>query len=141
MLTVKIKKLKNGSVVPSYAHDGDAGMDVYASEEVAVKAGERVKVPTGIAMEIPEGYVGLVWDKSGLSMSHGLKTLGGVIDAGYRGEVMIGVANLSDEDYTVEKGHKVAQILIQKVELPKIEEVTELNNSHRGEKGFGSTGK
>jgi len=74
-------------------------------------------------------------------MNHGLKTLGGVIDAGYRGEVMIGVANLSDEDYTVEKGHKVAQILIQKVELPKIEEVTELNNSHRGEKGFGSTGK
>ena len=141
MITIKIKKLKPDAVLPNYAHSGDAGMDIYASENVHVRKGERAKVPTGIAMEIPEGYVGLVWDKSGLSINHGLKTLGGVIDAGYRGEIIIGIANLSSEDYTLEKGHKVAQLLIQKIESPVIEEAIELNNSHRGEKGLGSTGK
>ena len=141
MLTIKIKKLKEDAVLPNYAHAGDAGMDMYASEDVHIRKGERVKVPTGIAMEIPEGYVGLVWDKSGLSINHGLKTLGGVIDSGYRGEIIIGIANLSSEDYTIEKGHKVAQLLIQKIESPVIEEAGELNESHRGEKGLGSTGK
>lgn len=141
MLTIKIKKLKNDATLPSYAHMGDAGMDIYASEDVHIRKGERGKVPTGIAIEIPDGYVGLVWDKSGLSMNHGLKTLGGVIDAGYRGEVMIGIVNLSNEDYTLGKGHKVAQLLIQKIESPVIEEAEELSDSHRGEKGFGSTGK
>ena len=141
MLTIKIKKLKNDAVLPNYAHSGDAGMDMYASEDVHIRKGERAKVPTGIAMEIPEGYVGLVWDKSGLSINHGLKTLGGVIDAGYRGEIIIGIANLSSEDYTLEKGHKVAQLLIQKIESPVVEEAIELKDSHRGEKGLGSTGK
>ncbi len=141
MLTIKIKKLKTDATLPSYAHAGDAGMDMYAAEDVHVRKGERAKVPTGIAMEIPEGYVGLVWDKSGLSINHGLKTLGGVIDSGYRGEIIIGIANLSSEDYTIERGHKVAQLLIQKIESPVIEEAIELNDSHRGEKGLGSTGK
>ena len=138
---IKIKKLKNNAVLPSYAHAGDAGMDMYAAEDVHIRKGERGKVPTGISIEIPEGYVGLVWDKSGLSINHGLKTLGGVIDAGYRGEIIIGIANLSSEDYTLEKGHKVAQLLIQKIESPVVEEAIELNDSHRGEKGLGSTGK
>ncbi len=141
MITIKIKKLKPDAVLPNYAHSGDAGMDMYASEDVHIRKGERAKVPTGIAMEIPEGYVGLVWDKSGLSINHGLKTLGGVIDAGYRGEIIIGIANLSSEDYTLEKGHKVAQLLIQKIESPVVEEAIELKDSHRGEKGLGSTGK
>jgi dUTP pyrophosphatase len=140
-MLIKVKKIKNDAIVPAYVHNGDAGMDIFAAEDVIIRTDGRVKVPTGIAMEIPDGYVGLVWDKSGLSMNHGLKTLGGVIDAGYRGEVIIGVANLSDEDYTIKKGHKVAQILIQKVESPGIKEVEELSSSDRGEKGFGSTGK
>lgn len=141
MIKVKIKKINNGAKMPSYAHEGDAGMDIYSAENIIVKTGERAKVPTGIAMEIPVGFVGLVWDKSGISMNHGLKTLGGVIDEGYRGEVVIGVVNLSGEDYVIEKGHKVAQILIQKVELSEIKEVAELSDSVRGEKAFGSTGK
>ena len=141
MITIKIKKLKPDAVLPNYAHSGDAGMDMYASEDVHIRKGERGKVPTGIAMEIPEGYVGLVWDKSGLSINHGLKTLGGVIDSGYRGEIIIGIVNLSSEDYTLEKGHKVAQLLIQKIESPVVEEAIELKDSHRGEKGLGSTGK
>ncbi len=141
MIKVEIKKINNGAKMPTYAHEGDAGMDIYSAESVVVEAGAHAKIHTGIAMEIPSGFVGLVWDKSGISMNHGLKTLGGVIDAGYRGEVVIGVVNLSKEDYVVEAGHKIAQILIQKVESPEVKEVKELNNSERGEKGFGSTGK
>ena len=140
MIKVKIKKIDGDAKIPSYAHGGDAGMDIYSAENLTVKAGEHAKVRTGIAMEIPDGFVGLVWDKSGISMNYGLKTLGGVIDSGYRGEVVIGVVNLSKEDYVVEKGNKIAQILIQKVESPEIKEVEELSNSERGEKGFGSTG-
>ncbi len=140
-ITLKIKKLAEDAEVPFYAHDGDAGLDLYAIQDVTVVPGARVMVPTGIAMAIPKGYVGLVWDKSGLSMRNGLKTLGGVIDSGYRGEIMVGIANISNEEYTIEKGHKVAQLLIQKVEHAEIEEVAELDNTVRGEGGFGSTGK
>lgn len=141
MTTIRIKKLKNDAVTPNYAHEGDAGMDLFAAEKVVLRSHERAQVKTGIAMEIPKGYVGLVWDKSGLSQKHGLKTLGGVVDAGYRGEVMVGVANISNETYTIEKGHKVAQMLIQKVESPEVVEAAELSDSARGDGGFGSTGK
>ncbi len=116
-------------------------MDVYSVRTITILPGERVQVPTGIAVELPEGHVALVWDKSGLSHKHGLKTVGGVIDQGYRGEYMIGMINLSTEPYILDAGHKVAQILIQKVEHPEIEEVLELSDSSRGEGGFGSTGK
>ncbi|MBI1999274.1 MAG: dUTP diphosphatase [Parcubacteria group bacterium] len=141
MTTIRIKKLKNDAVTPNYAHEGDAGMDLFAAEKVVLRSHERAQVKTGIAMEIPKGYVGLVWDKSGLSQKHGLKTLGGVVDAGYRGEVVVGVANISNETYTIEKGHKVAQMLIQKVESPEVVEAAELSDSARGDGGFGSTGK
>ena len=127
--------------LPTYAHNGDAGFDLYAIESVTIRVSERVLVSTGISMEIPDGYVGLIWDKSGLSMNHGLKNLGGVVDAGYRGEIKAGMVNLSAEDYTITVGHKVAQMLIQKVEHAEITEVTELSDSTRGKGGFGSTGK
>ncbi len=140
-MILKIKKLNKDAKLPEYAHNDDAGMDVFAVGGVNTPRGARVKVPTGIALEIPEGYVGLVWDKSGIAINYGLKTLGGVIDSGYRGEIVIGVVNLSDEDYEIKAGDKVAQILIQKVEQPQIQEVTELSDSHRGENGFGSTGR
>lgn len=140
-LTLKIKKLNEEAEVPSYAHAGDAGLDLYAMKDTTIASGARAMVPTGIAVVIPKGYVGLVWDKSGLSMRNGLKTLGGVIDSGYRGEIMVGIANISNEEYTIEKGHKVAQLLIQKVECVDVEEVAELDDTARGERGFGSTGK
>lgn len=127
--------------MPNYAYHNDAGFDLCAIESVTIPAGSRVLVGTGIAMEIPDGYVGLVWDKSGLSNTHGLKTLGGVVDAGYRGEVKVGIINLSTSDYTIGAGHKVAQMLIQKVEQVEIKEVAELSDATRGEGGFGSTGK
>src|SRR3989339_1069512 len=111
MLTLKVKKLSQVTVLPSFAHPGDAGIDLFACEETVVRQNDRTLVGTGVGMEIPDGYVGLIWDKSGLSNNHGLKTLGGVIDAGYRGEVKVGVINLGDTPYTIEQNHKVAQMV------------------------------
>ena len=140
-MNLKVKKLHPDATLPKYNHADDAGMDFFAVEDVELAPGERTSVPTGIAMEIPIGYVGLLWDKSGVAHKGGIKTLGGVIDSGYRGEVKIGVINLSNEKYIFQKGHKVAQMLIQKVEKVEIEEAEELSDTVRGEKGFGSSGK
>jgi dUTP pyrophosphatase len=140
-MQLQIKKLDPKAKVPSFAHATDAGLDLCALEEVTIAPGARVSVRTGIAFAIPEGHVGLVWDKSGIAHKGGLKTLGGVIDAGYRGEVFVGLHNLSDTPYTFEAGNKVAQILIQKVEQPALVEVDELPEADRGDKAFGSTGK
>lgn len=140
MLLVNVQLLVDAAKMPTYAYAGDAGMDLYASHEVIVGAGERVQVRTGIAMAIPDGYVGLIWDKSGLSHRAGFKTLGGVIDAGYRGEVLVGMVNLGSEPYTFHTGDKVAQMLIQKVEQPQLVEVDKLDETVRGQGAFGSTG-
>ncbi len=140
-ITVKIKRLHADAKLPSYAHSGDAGMDIFAQEKTIIKRGQIAKIGTGVSMELPEGYVALVWDKSGLASNYGLKNLGGVIDAGYRGEYFITLVNLGNEDYTIDKHHKIAQILIQKVEHPMLEEVEVLSDTSRGQGGFGSTGK
>ncbi len=140
-LILKIKRLTEDAKIPNCAHPGDAGLDLYATEDVTLVPNERKAVPTGIAMEIPDGYAGLMWDKSGLSIKHGLKTLGGVIDSGYRGEVLVGIINLSGEEYTIRKGEKIAQMIIQKKETIEVEEASELSETARGEGGFGSTGK
>lgn len=140
-LTLKIIRLDKDIPEPAYARPGDACFDLLSRELVTVAPNERVQVKTGLKMEIPEGFVGFIWDKSGLSHKNGLKTLGGVVDSSYRGEVMVGVVNLSKEPYTFEKGHKVAQMCIQKREEVTIVEVEELSETTRGEGGFGSTGK
>jgi len=140
-MQLKIKKIHPEAVLPTYAHPADAGMDLYALETVTIESGERVQIKTGIAMAIPMGYVGLIWDKSGVSQKFGLKTFGGVIDSGYSGEVMIGLLNTSPENFTFEAGQKVAQMLIQKIEHPSILEVIELDETNRGEGAFGSSGK
>jgi dUTP pyrophosphatase len=138
---LKVKKLNPDAKLPSYAHHGDAGLDLYSAEDKTIKPNERAIVKTGIAMEIPHGYAGLVWDKSGIALKGGLKVLGGVIDCSYRGESLVAVVNLSDKNYEVKKGEKVAQMLIQKVEHMDILEATELSDTTRGAGGFGSTGK
>ena len=140
-MLLKVKKLHPDAKIPTYAHPGDAGMDIYSCEEVVLKPQEQVMIHTGIAMEIPDGYVGLVWDKSGLSTKHGLKTLAGVIDAGYRGEISIAMANVGNETYTFKKGEKIDQMPIQKVEQAEFAEVNELSLTSRGAGGFGSTGR
>ncbi len=141
MIKLPIKKLFENAVVPTFAHPGDAGMDLYARETVTINPGEKAVVGTGIAFAIPEGYVGLIWDKSGIAIKNGLKVLGGVIDAGYRGEVMVGIINLSNVAYTFEAGHKVAQMIIQERIQPEVMVVDDLDETTRGEGGFGSTGK
>ncbi len=140
-MKIKLKKLHPDAIIPKHAHDTDAGLDLFAIDAFEMATQERKSIPTGIAIEIPNGYVGLIWDKSGLSHKYGIKTFGGVIDAGYRGEICIGIMNLSDKNFKFEKGHKVAQLLIQKVENIVFEEVSELSDTSRGEGGFGSTGK
>jgi len=139
-MTIKIKKLHPQAILPKYACANDAGMDFYSLENEIINPGERKLIPTGIAMAIPPGYVGLIWDKSGIASKHGIKTMGGVIDSGYRGEIRIVLHNLSNQPFPIEKGMKIAQMLIQPVEQKKIVEVEELDETSRGEGGFGSTG-
>src|SRR6056297_2102272 len=137
---LKVKKLSPEAIVPKYAHGDDAGLDVYSVQNLILKPNHRTIVKTGISIELPKNHVALVWDKSGMA-SKGIKTMGGVIDSGYRGEYKIVLINLSSKDFEIKKGQKIAQILIQKVEKPQIEEVKKLKNSSRGGGGFGSTGK
>jgi dUTP pyrophosphatase len=140
-MQIKVKILRKGARLPTRAHPGDAGMDLYIPEAIRLGPGERRSIPLGIAVEIPEGYAGLIWDKSGLSHKYGIKTFGGVIDSTYRGEVHTGVMNLSERPFEFEAGHKIGQILIQKVESPECVEAEELSHTIRGEDGFGSTGR
>lgn len=139
-MKIQIKKLHVDAKVPKFALEGDAGLDLYSVVDAVLKPGERVSCSTGIAIKIPDGYVGLIWDKGGPSHKFGIKTLGGVFDSNYTGEYQVGLINLSQEDFVIEKGQKVAQVLIQKVEKPEIEEVDELEQTNRGEARFGSTG-
>lgn len=140
-MKIKFRKIYDDAIVPSYAHPGDAGMDVYSRENYILKAKERHIFSLGISSEFPEGYVALVWDKSGLAAKNGLTVLGGVIDSGYRGEWGIILFNSGEEDYQIKKGDKIAQVLIQPVEGVEIEAAKELTETKRGAGGFGSTGK
>lgn len=140
-MEIRVKKVDEQAITPRYAHDTDAGMDFFALEDAVIPAHQSASVRTGIAVEIPTGYVGLVWDKSGLASKHGITTMAGVIDAGFRGELRFIVFNTTDEDYTFRAGEKVAQMLIQEFEHVGIVEVEKLSDTERGERGFGSTGK
>ncbi len=139
-MQLKIKKLTLDAVLPTKGHPGDAGIDFYAKETVVIPSGQQMRVFSGVAMEIPEGYVGLVWDKSSIAFNKGLKTMGGVIDAGYRGEIIFCMHNTTDVEQVIEKHHKVAQIIIQKFEDCDIVEITDLSDTVRGDGREGSTG-
>jgi dUTP pyrophosphatase len=141
-MKIQIKKIKKDAKIPRFALEGDAAMDLFSNEELVIRPGERVSCKTGVAIKLPAGYAGLIWDKGSLSHKFGLKMLGGVFDSNYLGEWFIGLINLSDKEYRIEKGQKIAQVVFQKIEVPEIEEVSEFEaTTTRGEKGFGSTGK
>jgi len=140
-MKIKIKKLREDSKIPTKGHPGDAGIDFYAIESVTFLPKSKHKIGTGVSVEIPLGFVGLVWDKSSIAFNKGLKTMGGVIDAGYRGEIFFNLFNTGDEEVVIEKGDKVAQMIIQKFEDCDIVESSDLLDSVRGEQGFGSTGR
>lgn len=139
-MKLKVKRLHADAKLPTRAHHDDAGLDIYCYETITIPPYQTVKVPTGIAYEVPDGYCVFAWDKGSLG-SKGIKTLGGVLDSGYRGEMFVPMHNLNDSLYIFEKGDKIAQIVIQKVELWEVEELETLSETIRGKGGFGSTGK
>ncbi len=139
-MEIKVKRIQKDARLPQYSHRGDAGLDLFSSIDCVLEDGQILAVPTGIQVAIPQGFVGLIWDKSGLSLQ-GVHRLAGVIDSGYRGEVKVVMANLRNKPFVIEKGMKVAQMLIQPVEEIKVVESDTLKETSRGERGFGSTGK
>jgi dUTP diphosphatase len=140
-MKIKAKKLRPDAKLPSYALNGDAGLDMFSDEHAVIEPGKQYIFATGFALEIPKGFCALVWDKGGLSQKHGLKTMGGVFEHTYRGEYMICLLNTSDKSYEFHKGDKIAQLLIQPIVTAEFEEVTELSDSERGDGRYGSTGK
>lgn len=144
MLTVPVVEVAEGAKLPAYAHDGDAGCDLVATARVVLEpGGGRGVVPCGIALAIPEGHAGFVLPRSGLAAKHGVTCLNapGLIDAGYRGEVRVVLVNTDPRTpYVVEPGHRVAQLVVQRVEHVSFRRVELLEATARGDGGFGSTG-
>jgi dUTP diphosphatase len=141
---LRIAKLKDEATVPTRAHPGDAGLDLYACEAAHLGPGERWGVGTGVAVEIPDGYAGMVLPRSGIARDHGIALVNapGLIDAGYRGEVRVLLLNTDPaETFRVEPGERIAQLVVVPVGLPEPLEVEALSESSRGDGGFGSSGR
>ncbi len=141
-MIVKVKKLSKDAKLPERALKGDVGFDLFSNEEAVLKPGEWKLIGTGLKIALPEGYEAQVRPKSGLALNHGITVLNtpGTIDSGYRGEIKVILINLSDKEFKIEKGQKIAQIVFNKVEIPELQEVAELDTTERNERGFGSTG-
>jgi dUTP pyrophosphatase len=139
-MELKVKKIHKDVKLPRYGHKGDAGLDLFSSADFVLAEGQVEAIPTGIKIAVPEGSVGLIWDKSGVSL-RGVHRLAGVIDSGYRGEVKVVMINLSHEPFVINSGMKIAQMLIQPISKVDVIEVEDLDETARGEGGFGSTGK
>jgi dUTP pyrophosphatase len=143
-MDLPVQKLNDAAVVPTRAHPGDAGLDLYSTEDAHIGPGERWGVGTGIAVEIPAGYAGLVLPRSGLAREHGITLVNspGLIDSGYRGEVRVLLLNTDPaETVRIEAGARIAQLVITPVATPEPVEATALAESSRGEGGFGSSGR
>lgn len=145
MTILKIEKLPHNQILPEYKTEGAAGMDLCAaiSEPLELKPLERTLIPTGLKIELEHGYEAQIRPRSGMSIKHGITLINcvGTIDEDYRGEVCVPVVNISNETYTIQPQERIAQMVISKYEQAKIEVVTQLTETIRGEGGFGSTGK
>ena len=141
-LRIKINKIKENAILPHYAHESDAGVDLYSAEDYVLKPGKIVLVSTGIKMAIPKGYEGQIRPKSGLALNNGISICNspGTVDSGYRGEVCVIAINHSNEEFKIKKRTKIAQMVFNKIEKAEFEEVKDLDNTKRGQNGFGSTG-
>ncbi|AIG12057.1 dUTP diphosphatase [Corynebacterium pseudotuberculosis] len=140
---VSVKRLDKNFPLPQRAHRGDAGVDLYSTETLEIKPGQRALVGTGIALALPLGTVGLIHPRSGRALKEGLSIVNapGTIDADYRGEIKVCLINLDPQTaISIERGQRIAQLVIQKVELVDFVEVEELDNTTRGASGYGSTG-
>lgn len=141
-MRIPLKRLDPGLPVPAHAHAGDGGVDLHAAESITLAPGEFRAVPTGIAVAIPQGYVGLIAPRSGLAVRHGVSLVNtpGILDAGYRGEIKAILINHGPESVAVARGDRIAQLVVVPVVEQEFVEVDELPESSRGEGGFGSTG-
>jgi len=143
-MELRVERLKPEATLPTRAHPGDAGLDLYACEAAHIGPGERWSVGAGLAVEIPEGHAGLVLPRSGLAMRHGIALVNapGLIDAGYRGEVRVLLLNTDPaETFRVEAGDRIAQLVVAPIALAEPVEVEGLGESTRGDGGFGSSGR
>jgi len=142
VIEVAVRRLRDDAVLPQQAYAGDAGLDLASCELVVLAPGERATVPTGLAVEIPDGYAGFVQPRSGLAARHGIGVVNspGLVDSGYRGEIRVVLLNTdARESFTVEPGMRIAQLVIAPVATVRLVEVAELAASSRGERGFGSS--
>ena len=143
-MKLRFARLKDDAKLPTRAHEGDAGLDLYAAEPAHLGPGERWSVPTGVAVEIPDGHAGLVLPRSGLAREHGIALVNspGLIDAGYRGEIRVLLLNTDPAQvFRVEPGDRIAQLVVVEVTSPEPIEAEELAESSRGDGGFGSSGR
>ena len=144
MIDVKVKYLSEKATEPKYATDGSLGMDLAAAleEPVVLKSGERIAVPTGLAIQIPDGWGAFVFPRSGLSLRSGITMCNcvGVIDTDYTGELKVAVINVSDKDFTINSGDRIAQLVFLPVEKARLVRAESLDDTERGAGGFGSTG-
>ena len=143
-MDLPVAKLDRAALLPSRAHEGDAGLDLYACEAAHIGPGERWSVGTGVAVEIPDGHAGLVLPRSGMAREHGITLVNspGLIDAGYRGELRVLLLNTDPaETFRVEAGDRIAQLVLTPVAIAVPVEVAELAESQRGGGGFGSSGR
>ena len=145
MSNIRVKKLKKSAILPTYGSAEAAGADLYAclGEPVTILPGESAFIPTGLAMEIPKGYAGLIYARSGLACKHGLAPANkvGVVDSDYRGEFIVVLHNHSNAPQEVAHGERIAQLVVTPVLTPCFEEVDDLTDTQRSSGGFGSTGK
>jgi dUTP pyrophosphatase len=138
--SLPVKFLDSKAQLPSRAHSTDAGLDLYSAEEIILNPGKRQGVSTGVAVAIPDGCVGLVWPRSGLAVNYGLDVMAGVIDQTYRGDLKVVLINHGDTPVMLPPGSKIAQLIIQKVFYTMPVQVDSLDETARGNSGFGSTG-
>ena len=144
MIELKIKLLDDGLPAPRYQHEGDAGLDLPSRIDYLLEPGERARIPTGVAVAIPQGYAGFVMVRSGLAARHGISCVNapGLIDAGYRGEIIVILLNTDRrEPFVIHRGDRIAQLVLQKVVEATVVTVDELDATTRGDGGFGSTGR
>jgi len=140
---VAVRRLDAELPLPGYAHPGDAGADLCSRVDVTIEPGERVLVPTGVALALPAGHAGFVHPRSGMAARHGISIVNapGTVDEGYRGEILVNLVNLDPRSpFTVRRGDRIAQLVVQRVERARLVEVSEIASTARGAGGFGSTG-
>lgn len=141
MLTIKFKKLKENAVLPKYALPGDAAFDIFSAEDFILESGKYHGFSSGVAMELPLGYFMRISPKSGHAIKNGIDVLGGIVDNGYRGELVVILINHGETTKEFKTGDKLAQGIVHKIEEGEVVEVSELSDTQRGTGGFGSTGK